>query len=58
MKKAAVLSIPFFKALRAPDNEHGVLLVSFTVSRYLQHLTEAVSTGYVVSLISVSVCAG
>jgi len=44
--------------MRAPDNEHGVPRVSFTVSRYLQHLTEAVSTGYMVSLISVLVCAG
>ena len=43
--------------MRALDNEHGVPLVSFAVSRLLQHLTEAVSTGYMVSLISVLVFA-
>jgi hypothetical protein len=42
----------------APDNEHAVPLVSCTVSRYLQHLTEAVSTGYMLSLNSVLVCVG
>jgi hypothetical protein len=57
LKNTAILSIPFFKTMRAPDNEHGVPLVSFTVSRYLQHLTEAVSSGYMVSHISVLVFA-
>jgi len=33
LKNTAILSIPFSKALRTPDNEHGVPLVSVTVSR-------------------------
>jgi hypothetical protein len=38
LKNTAILSIPFFKAMSAPDNEHGVPLIPFTVSRYMQHL--------------------
>ena len=33
LKITAILSIPFFKALRASDKEHGVPLFSVIVSR-------------------------